>query len=219
MNFKNAVILRDALNKSSIRSFPVHIGILCVNDKESGGFELRSEHSWRNSHVNRIRTFFPSHVKGMTDDEINKIKKDDYKFFNLIYGGRLGNGKNEGYLYRGRAWPQITFKSNYRRLSTPEYDLVKDPDLLLRDAKIAASVCVAFYEKGFDAAFKNKKFKESHGIESFSDITTDNQAILACAHITAGIGKSVTGKVVTRAFDNAFRSYEKILDFYWNFTG
>ena len=38
------------------------------------------------------------------------------KFANFIYGGRYGNGANEGYKYRGSGLTQITFKSNYKKM-------------------------------------------------------------------------------------------------------
>jgi predicted chitinase len=36
------------------------------------------------------------------------------KLGNYVYGNRFGNGANEGYLFRGRGFNQLTFKDNYK---------------------------------------------------------------------------------------------------------
>lgn len=65
---------------------------------------------------------------------------------NRVYGGRMGNGKDEGYKFRGRGFVQLTGKSNYARYSQLVFGddrLVKNPDLLL-DPEVAARVSAAY---------------------------------------------------------------------------
>ena len=45
-----------------------------------GGTGGVPEKSWANTDVSRIREFFGARVKDYTDEELNKIKKDDKKF-------------------------------------------------------------------------------------------------------------------------------------------
>jgi len=64
-------------------------------------------------------------VQKMTEEEYNEIgvptrsrphlKGNKRKFFNAVYGGRLGNAKDEGYKYRGRGYIQLTGKNNWEK--------------------------------------------------------------------------------------------------------
>lgn len=64
---------------------------------------------------------------------------------NLIYGGRLGNAEDEGFMYRGRGLIQLTGKDNYARMGKMlGVDLVNNPDLA-SDPKIAAQIAAAYF--------------------------------------------------------------------------
>jgi len=64
---------------------------------------------------------------------------------NTIYGGRFGNGVDEGYKYRGRGMIQLTFKDNYKTYgkSSGHPEIVEDPDLA-NDPVIATDLAVAY---------------------------------------------------------------------------
>lgn len=67
---------------------------------------------------------------------------------NKVYGGRLGSGPKEGFLYRGRGLAQITGRDLYARLSELiGVDLVSDPDRAL-DPEIAAHILVVGMRDG-----------------------------------------------------------------------
>lgn len=179
-------------------------GILAVVSKESG-FVPRSEASYAGTSGARIIKIFGS--KGKTAAEWDVIKKDAVKFFDLIYGGKYGNAKNEGYKYRGRGFNQITFKGNYEQYSKDTgLNLVADPDLL--NTVDAAAKCVVAY-------FKRNIKNASSGIKSqyhFSDInsfTNLNDATGAMYHANAGWGKKYSEIIADstggrkKAFGNA----------------
>lgn len=64
---------------------------------------------------------------------------------NRVYGGRLGNAKNEGYKYRGRGIIQLTGKTNYLNYSKlVGADLVKNPDLA-KNKDIAIQIACCYY--------------------------------------------------------------------------
>lgn len=66
---------------------------------------------------------------------------------NKVYGGRMGNGLDEGYRYRGRGFIQLTGKNNYATYGrTLGLDLVGNPDLLLQYG-VSALVAAAYWSR------------------------------------------------------------------------
>lgn len=99
-------------------------------------------------------------LSSMTDAQIAAIANDPNRqqiLGNLFYGGRMGNGPTEGYMYRGRGLVQITGKENYVKYAKlagyPE--VIANPDLM-NDPKIAVAVAHAYakdrglYRKDFN---------------------------------------------------------------------
>ena len=67
----------------------------------------------------------------------------------FVYGGRLGNDKDEGYKYRGRGIIQLTGKNNYEYYGKKiNIDLVNNPDLA-KESNAAIEIALLFWkEKG-----------------------------------------------------------------------
>lgn len=67
---------------------------------------------------------------------------------NLVYGGRDGNfTPTDGWTYRGRGWPQLTGRANYRAYSDAAgINLEVGPDAMLR-LDVSARVTVAFMRR------------------------------------------------------------------------
>lgn len=67
----------------------------------------------------------------------------------FVYGGRLGNAKDEGYKYRGRGIIQLTGKNNYEYYGDKlNIDLVNSPDLA-KEPDTAIEIALLFWkEKG-----------------------------------------------------------------------
>ena len=77
---------------------------------------------------------------------------------NKVYGGRLGNGHLEGYLYRGRGFVQITGHTNYKKFTDLlDVDLVDKPELAL-DKSVGAMILRIGMEDGL---FTGKKLSGS----------------------------------------------------------
>lgn len=67
----------------------------------------------------------------------------------FVYGGRLGNAKDEGYKYRGRGIIQLTGKNNYEYYGNKlNIDLINNPDLA-KEPDTAIEIALLFWkEKG-----------------------------------------------------------------------
>jgi predicted chitinase len=143
----NIKLMIDAMKEDGITDPNAQIGVLSVIAKESG-FKPKDEISYSNTSNSRIRSIFGKRVSKLSDSELDSIKRDPKRFFDLVYGGRFGNARDEGYKYRGRGFNGLTFKGNYKKYGDMiGVDLVGNPDLA-NDPKVAAKLAVAFFTKG-----------------------------------------------------------------------
>ena len=79
---------------------------------------------------------------------------DEEGIANIVYSNRMGNGENEGYLYKGRGVIQLTGKSNYRAFShyinttfsNSSVDFVTSPQLVVTD-QYAVLSAMWFFQK------------------------------------------------------------------------
>ena len=135
--------LRRAMDEQQVTDPGMRAGIAAIAAGE-GGFQPRSEGGYGNTSNARIRNIFRGRFDSMSDTDLNALKADDKKFFDTVYGGRLGNAPDEGYLYRGRGDFQLTGKGNYERYGKMiGVDLVNNPDLV-NDPAISAKISVAY---------------------------------------------------------------------------
>ncbi|MEI0558248.1 glycoside hydrolase family 19 protein [Brachyspira intermedia] len=65
----------------------------------------------------------------------------------FVYGGRLGNAKDEGYKYRGRGIIQLTGKNNYEYYGKKlNIDLVNNPNLA-KEPDAAIEIALLFWKE------------------------------------------------------------------------
>ena len=117
----------------------VRKAILAKAARESGGKNV-PELSYRNTANERIREKLPQ-LRKYSDAELNALKQDDRKFFDVAYA------KYGGYQYRGRGPIQITGKEQYAQIDKDlglKGALVKDPDMLLRDPQLAKQASLQY---------------------------------------------------------------------------
>jgi putative chitinase len=88
-----------------------------------------------------LRKTFPKYFASVA--AASSYAKNPKKIANRVYANRMGNGSSasgDGYKFRGRGPIQCTGKTNYTACSKFLYNdlrLVSDPDLILKDKKIA----------------------------------------------------------------------------------
>ena len=151
---QNAKLIVIALNKYGVTDPNVQAGILATCYKETG-FIPRSEVSYRNTSASRIRLVFGSLFSKYTDAQIDEIKKDDNKFWEVVYGHRGGNNLDgDGAKYRAKGFNGLTFKPNYLRYGNIiGVDLVKYPEKA-NEPEVASEICAVYFRDVINYGFK-----------------------------------------------------------------
>jgi len=181
----NIELMIKYMNKSGIKDPLTQIGVLSVISKESN-FRPKSEVSYANTSNSRIRKIFGSRVSKYSDSEMNSLKKNPEKFFNVVYAKTVGNqGGGDG----GRGFNQLTGKKNYEKYGNMiGRNLVGNPDLA-NDPTVAAEIAVAFFTKGKPGntfpKFKNKTEAATH----FADINAGGGVSSHRANAIAAVDK------------------------------
>lgn len=174
------------MNQNGITNQFAQAAILSVIYKESS-FIPKNENL--NYSQERILQVWPGTSVQIAKDSANNPEK----LGNIMYGGKYLNGPTEGYLYRGRGYNQITFKSAYKQYSDlTGIDLVKDPDKL-NNPIYAGIVACAFFKNGFLAISHNQDLAGFYKITgAINDFTSIDNALGAMYHINAGVGQSIS---------------------------
>jgi len=179
-------IIKEARSGGITNKYAI-AAMLAICKKESG-FIPRNESSYSGTPASRIKKIF-SKFRSYSDSEVDTIKKDHKRFFDIIYGGKYGNSNSEGYKYRGRGFNQLTFKGNYQKYKElTGVDIVYDPDLL-NTVPVAAKCLVAYFIRNFSSSSARRKDYNFTDINSFKNL---DDAVGAFYHANAGWGKSVS---------------------------
>jgi putative chitinase len=131
---------------------------------ESGGFTRVCESLYYSS-PDRIKKVWPTRFKTVSDAE--PYARNPKALADKVYSNRMGNGENEGSVFIGRGFLQLTGKDNYRSFASdmrlPE--VMTDPSLIETD--YAFETAYWFFEK-------NNLFKIADGgvdIDTIEKIT------------------------------------------------
>lgn len=157
------------------------IAAFLANIEKETNFVIRSEFSYSKTPISRLREIFTSRLAKLSDDELEKLKKDDIAFYDLIYGkdGPLAKTfenyeKGDGFNFRGRGFIQFTGKNLYRNASLAIYKdlrLVENPDLV-NNYDVAANFTAYYVKLRLPVAIKQTKIKLDE------NLTEDNACIL-----------------------------------------
>jgi predicted chitinase len=86
----------------------------------------------------------------ITFEKAKQLEKNPVALGNFVYGGRFGNAINEGYLYRGRGFNQLTFKDNYKTYGLLiNENLVNNPDKA-NEVQTAAKILYWYMKRNAD---------------------------------------------------------------------
>ena len=205
-----------ALKKYGITNPLTQKAILSTIGKESGFKINRAETSYKNTAASRIKSIFGSRFKGMSDAEIDALKKDDTAFWEKVYGGEwgknnLGNTQpGDGAKYIGRGFNGLTGRSNYQRYSDlmrsngTNVDLVANPDLLYKP-EIAAEANALYFLQGLTNPLIVKKYGNKDP-NDFKDFTT---ALKAAVNANAGPANDINSGFLKQSYDAAVAASNK----------
>jgi len=212
-----------SLNKVGITNKFVQMAALGVVNKESKFNPAKPEISYKGTSVGRIREVFGERVAGLSDAEIENLKRDDDAFWERVYGvdcptsvGRnLGNtSRGDASRYRGRGYHGLTGKANYRKYTDllgkigNQFNLVENPEILNTNSQIAADV-VALY---LLETLNSSTIKSKYGNKDPNDFKNLETAVKAVANAVAGPGNSLTGNpIIAQGYQQAL-SFAQELD-------
>ena len=149
--------LNSAFKKYAITDINEKAMFLAQTTHESNDYK-RLEESF-NYRPERLFEVFKKRV-GTIEKAKELCSKGSEAIANFVYGGRLGNAKDEGYKYRGRGIIQLTGKNNYKYYGEKlNIDLVNSPDLA-KEPNIAIEIALLFWkEKGCGLLARNGDVK------------------------------------------------------------
>jgi putative chitinase len=160
-------VLLDKLAKAGVIDAKSQANVMAQVKAESGG--IAKSENLRYTPEQLLRTF-PNRIKSI-EDARQLVEGGQEAIGNRIYGGRMGNDKDEGYKYRGRGLIQLTGKDNYAKYGKMiGVDLVKEPDKA-NDPDIARDIAVAYF-----------KDKQKHG----TDLASSKSVSKAVGHVDIG---------------------------------
>ncbi len=206
---KNTIsLVLSACKEKGITNTITQSALLAIVSKESD-FVPKGEGSYATTSADRIRSIFGSRFSGYTDAQIDSIKQDEKKFFSIVYGDKYGNGPEptrDGWVFRGRGFNQLTFRSNYKSIGKNiGQDLENKPELMER-LDIASKALIQYYVSAFgkmDASLLRQYGidKKSDSIQTLNGIKDIATAVRAFYQATAGAGKKHDGLPVGLYFE------------------
>jgi len=170
----------------------VHMGVLAVCAKESR-IKPIIETRYNKTKISTIKKVFKNnkiHVddapfgitknqrfKNLTDDQITKLRDaSPESFFNVLYGGRFENGgynSGDGDKYRGRGFNQLTWKSNYSKMSKLiDIDILSYPEKMMEVS--TAAKALAYFMKDFHTnVWTQQELNSADSAESATKMAAD----------------------------------------------
>ncbi len=138
-----ASALESAVAMYGVRNVPEFIGQMVVESKsftavtENMGYSAkRMAEVWPGRYATPATAKMPAKDRLPNAKAVSLARSGPQAIANDVYGGRMGNtGPNDGWLFRGQGYKQLTGKDNVRRYSLDTYGddrVVRDPSMLQR---------------------------------------------------------------------------------------
>jgi len=140
-------VLRSVLEQYQIDQTPERLGMFLAEwAHESNFISVRENMNYRDAqHI--FDTFSNRGRRFQNKAQCVPLVNNPQALANAVYNGRMGNrpGSNDGWLYRGGGWPQLTGRDAYAGYgSRLGLDLLGNPSLILKP-EVSAAVCGLFW--------------------------------------------------------------------------
>ena len=138
-----AAALDKAVTLYGIKNVPEFLGQMIVESRdftavaENMGYSAkRMAEVWPGRYATPATAKMPAKDRLPNAKAVSLARSGPQAIANDVYGGRMGNtGPNDGWLFRGQGYKQLTGKDNVRRYSLDTYGddrVVRDPAMLQR---------------------------------------------------------------------------------------
>ena len=138
-----AAALESAASLYGIKNVPEFLGQMVVESKnftavvENMGYSAkRMAEVWPGRYATPATAKLPAKDRLPNAKAVSLARSGPQAIANDVYGGRMGNtAPNDGWLFRGQGYKQLTGKDNVRRYSLDTYGddrVVRDPAMLQR---------------------------------------------------------------------------------------
>lgn len=183
------------LSKVGLTDQRLRLAIMSLIGTE-GGYNLAQEMSYAKTDTSRLRVIFGKRLQKFTDAELDLLKKDDVRFYDVVYGGRYGNtSAGDGFKYRGRGYNQLTFKDAYRKYSNAAgVDLLTYPEKM-NEPKIALRVLGAYFMEGIKQGKQTGLLQKKFGVTDISLLQDQGAFNRLVCQINAGWATNLTGSI------------------------
>lgn len=175
-NKRNTISLVVNACKAAGVTNPIFQAGLCGIVSKESDFSPKGETSYFKTGAARIRSIFGARFKAYTDAQIDVIKKDEKKFFSVVYGeliigktyfgavfpginkkGKLlnspgyGDGEpatNDGWTYRGRGFNGLTYRANYEKIGKQLGEDLEGKPEIMDKLDISCKALVQYFLNG-----------------------------------------------------------------------
>ena len=140
-----AALLQPVLDTYQISASPERTGMFLAQWAHESNFNCLAENL--NYTAKRLTQVWPNRFPTLT--AARPYASNPRALANRVYNGRMGNRPNsdDGWLYRGQGWPQLTGRDNYAYYTRlTGVDLLGNPGLMMTP-EISALVCGAFWQQ------------------------------------------------------------------------
>ena len=192
---ENIKIILASANKYGITNPNLQAALLATISKESRFIPQSENLNYSKDNILRV-------WKNTDESTAEEMAHNPEKLGNWRYGGSGGNGSNEGYLYRGRGFNQITFKNSYRKYGDLlGIDLVTNPDKL-NEPQIAADAAALFFKDSLKIGEQLGAFKK-FGVSDTSKINDTTTATKVFIQMNGGLKTPFENDVLQEGYKRA----------------